>query len=202
MPTGDGTPRTYTISTETGNGIVAQGKLHDEIEADAGIGPTTVSVFPNIAGDTMDVFMSAALSAPEITAIDAVVLAHDGVPLVEPGEKLGITATFEGDVFDNGSQAGPTYDIDWNNGQKQTITLTGNITTLTFMNPQGHGNFMLRIIQGGAGSFTIAWPARVRWTGSTPPTLITTVGGIDWASWIWDGPTDDNWDGVLSPNFG
>lgn len=77
MASGDGTPRTYTISTETNNGSVNLVLLRDEIEADAGI--TTSIEYLSASGDTLEIYFAAALGGSEITALDAVVAAHDGV---------------------------------------------------------------------------------------------------------------------------
>lgn len=80
------------------------------------------------------------------------------------------TASF-GSEYDNGSQSGPTYTVDWNNGQKQTILLTGNITTMNLTAPAGVGNFLIRVVQDGTGNRTITWPGTVKWPGGTGPTL-------------------------------
>lgn len=101
--------------------------------------------------------------------------------------------------FDNGSQAGPTYTLDWNDGQNQLITLTGNITTLTLTAPSaGVGKFLLRVVQGGAGSFTITWPGTVLWPLGTAPTLSIGVGDVDIVTMYWNGT---NYYAVASLNF-
>jgi len=97
----------------------------------------------------------------------------------------------------NGSQAGPNYTVNWNNGQKQRITLTGNVT-LAFTAPAGVGNFLLRIIQDGTGSRTITWPASVRWPGGTLPTLSTGANSVDIVTFYYNGT---NYYGVASLNF-
>ena len=57
-----------------------------------------------------------------------------GVGTTSPGQKLEInnTAAFSSE-YDNG-KSGTSKTIDWNNGNKQRITLTGNCT-LTFTAP-------------------------------------------------------------------
>lgn len=107
------------------------------------------------------------------------------------------TASF-GTEYDNGSQAGPSYTVDWNNGQKQTITLTGNITTMNLTAPAGVGNFLLRVVQDGTGSRTITWPASVKWPGGTAPTLSTGANAEDIVTFYYNG-TD--YYGVASLNF-
>lgn len=79
MASGDGQPRIYAISTETGSGAVASRVLSDELDADATITPKTVDHGAggiSTDGDVLTIFFSAALDAGEITAADAVVLAH------------------------------------------------------------------------------------------------------------------------------
>lgn len=101
--------------------------------------------------------------------------------------------------FDNGNETG-TFALDWNNGQKQRATLTGNITTLNITAPSvgGAGNFMLKLIQDGTGGRTVTWPASVRWSGGTAPTLSTGAGAIDLIGFYWDGT---NYYGFFGLNF-
>lgn len=93
------------------------------------------------------------------------------------------TATFT--EHDNGA-GGATPTVDWNNGQKQKVTLTAN-ATMTFTPPAGAGNFVLRLVQGGTGSYTVTWPATVKWPGGSIPTLSTAVDAIDIVTGYWDG---------------
>jgi hypothetical protein len=77
MPSGDGTPRTYSISQDTANGTFNPAVLKVEIEADVGI--TTAlraggdGGWKTTRGDVMDLYFVSALSGGEITALDAVV---------------------------------------------------------------------------------------------------------------------------------
>lgn len=71
--------------------------------------------------------------------------------------------------------------IDWSDmtkGKIRTITLTGNVTSLAFSNATVGQVLFLRVIQGGAGSYTVAFPT-AKWPGGAAPTLTTTVGAID-----------------------
>jgi len=60
-----------------------------------------------------------------------------------------------------------------------TITLTQSITTLTLTSPSVGQQFTLVVIQGGSGSYTVAWFSTIKWPGGTAPTLTTTVGKAD-----------------------
>ena len=100
--------------------------------------------------------------------------------------------------YDNGS-SGASYTIDFNNGQKQRITLTAAPCTLSFTAPAvGVGNFLLKIIQDGSGSRTITWPATVKWPNGTGPTLSTAAGAVDIVTLYYDGT---NYYSVASLNF-
>lgn len=83
-------------------------------------------------------------------------------------EELDV-ATFGG-VFNNGNSGGGTVTINWNNGQKQLLTLTGD-PTFAFTDPPGPGNFMLIVTQDGTGGRDPSWPA----TGVFAPSA--TSGG-------------------------
>jgi hypothetical protein len=88
---------------------------------------------------------------------------------------LSGTATFI--EFDNGN-SGTADTIDWVVGQKQLSTLTDNCT-YSFIGPNGAGNFLLRVVIGGSGSYTTSWPGNVKWPDDTAPTTSTTVGATD-----------------------
>lgn len=87
---------------------------------------------------------------------------------------------------DNGNQGG-TWTLDWTMGQKQKVTLTGDVTALTLTAPLGAANLLLRIVQDGTGSRTITWPSSVKWAGGTPPTLTAAGASIDIVSFYFDG---------------
>lgn len=72
--------------------------------------------------------------------------------------------------------------VDIENGNVHDLTLTGSITTLTISNPPSTGkvgNLTLILRQGGSGSYTVNWPASVKWANATPPTLSTAVSSVD-----------------------
>jgi hypothetical protein len=100
------------------------------------------------------------------------------------------TETFDQEVANTGS--GGTVTIDWTAGQKQRLTLTAS-STVAFTAPIGVGNFLLRIIQGGSGSYTITWPTQgtaagnIAWVGKTIITLSTAVTAFDVVSFYYNG---------------
>lgn len=85
---------------------------------------------------------------------------------------------------DNGNSADADT-IDWSTGNKQKSTLTGN-ATFTFTPPNGPCNLVLKLVQGGTGSYNPVWPATVKWAGGAEPTWSTGVGNVDIVSFYYD----------------
>jgi hypothetical protein len=83
------------------------------------------------------------------------------------------------------SGSGGTVNIPFSSGNIVELTLTAS-TTLTL---SGHvvGTYIIKVIQGGSGSYTLTYPATVKWSGGTAPTLSTTVGKIDIITLFHDG---------------
>jgi hypothetical protein len=72
--------------------------------------------------------------------------------------------------------------IDCAASEVHALTLTGNVTGITFTNvPAAGKTFALTLLlkQDGTGSRTVAWPASVKWPGGVAPTLTTTAGRTD-----------------------
>ena len=86
----------------------------------------------------------------------------------------------------NAGSSGATKTIDLGNASAQKLTMTASCT-LTLTNPQIGGAYVLRLVQGGAGSYTMTWPGSLKWPGGTAPTLSTTVGKVDLINLYWDG---------------
>ena len=81
-------------------------------------------------------------------------------------------AKFNGEY--NAGNSGTSVTVDFANGQKQVLTLTGNATvTLAF---PGVGDYKIRLIQDATGSRTVAWSGVTKWVGSaTQPAINTTA---------------------------
>jgi len=96
------------------------------------------------------------------------------------------TATFDAE-YDNGTKAA-AFTIDWNNGQKQKVTLNSTGMQITFTDPIGVGNFILKLVQDDTtGSRTVLWPSGTLFVGSATPTLSTDTDAIDIAAIYFDG---------------
>ncbi len=87
----------------------------------------------------------------------------------------------------NGSQT-----IDFNSSTSahvlRTFTLSGGNATLTFSNAPKAGSLVtIILVQDGTGSRTVTWPATVKWSGGTAPTLTTTASKRDVFTFVYDG---------------
>jgi len=122
------------------------------------------------------------------------------IGLDSTGDTVGADAVSFPVEFDNGNEAGPTFLLDWNAGQKQRATLTGNITTVTItdLDVGAAANFILVLVQDATGGRTVTWPAAVLWPGGTAPTLSVGASAVDLIAFYWDGT---NYYGVASLNF-
>lgn len=88
--------------------------------------------------------------------------------------------------YDNGN-SGASKTITWANGNKQKVLMTASCI-ISFGAPAGPTNLVLKVTQGGTGSYTITWPGTVKWpNGGSAPTLSTAVGAIDIITLYYDG---------------
>jgi hypothetical protein len=96
-----------------------------------------------------------------------------------------------------------TYDIE--NGNAFQTTLSENITSITISNPSPTGKYceiIIKFVQDGTGSRTVAgWPAAVKWSGGSAPTITTTATtGTDIVALkTWDAGT--TWYGDFSQDY-
>lgn len=78
------------------------------------------------------------------------------------------------------SSGGPSLQIDYSAGKHAVLTLTGNITTLTFANwPVANRLARLTIEVVNTGSYAITWPASVKWSGGSAPSNSLGAGKLD-----------------------
>jgi hypothetical protein len=81
--------------------------------------------------------------------------------------------------------SGGTLNIPFRNGNIVDLALNAS-TTLTFAS-HVVGTYIIEVTQGGGGSNTLTYPASVKWSGGTAPTLTTTVGKTDILTFFHDG---------------
>jgi len=102
------------------------------------------------------------------------------------------TITFDTE-YNNGTTTGLTFTINWNNGQKQRITL-GGACTFAFVAPRGPANFLLRAMN--FGNFNPVWPINLLWAGAAEPAW--TPNGTDIIGFYYDG---NQYYGAANLNF-
>ncbi len=98
---------------------------------------------------------------------------------------MAVPAQYYSARYDAGN-SGTSKTLDWNNGNCQLLTLTGNVT-LTLSNPAAGGRYLLELLQDGTGSRTVTFPAAVKWSGASAPTLTTTAGRTDIVTLYYNG---------------
>ena len=85
--------------------------------------------------------------------------------------------------YDNGEQSG-SFSVNWNNGNHQSITLTGSVD-LTFTNGGAGGVYSLELRYGG--TYTVTWPLEVLWPDENNPYLTSENGKKDIFTFYHDG---------------
>lgn len=80
--------------------------------------------------------------------------------------------------YDNQADS-PTITINWNNGNSQAFTLTGNRTVAAPTNPIDGAILDVLMIQDGTGSRTLTWNSVFLFVNGLAPTLGTAPGAID-----------------------
>jgi hypothetical protein len=79
--------------------------------------------------------------------------------------------------------------INWNMNTQQVakVTLGGNRTLANPTNLVAGGTYVLRVIQDGTGSRTLAYGSAYKWASGVVPTLSTAAGSVDILSFYSDG---------------
>lgn len=83
---------------------------------------------------------------------------------------------------------GGTATLNLANGNMHNVQFPAGNITLALSNPTTGQPFIVRLIQDGVGSRTVAWFSGITWTnGNTVPTLSTGSGAIDTFAFICTG---------------
>ncbi len=98
------------------------------------------------------------------------------------GTTTYVLSPFESDEGNSST----SIDLDLSLGASVKVTMTGN-ATFTFSNPTTGGAYLIKLVQDATGTRTVTWPATVKWSGGTAPTLTTTATYIDIINLYYDG---------------
>jgi hypothetical protein len=129
-------------------------------------------------------------------------------PRMTDAQRSAITSPAEGLMIFNTDNKGVAYrdgtnwgylsgalqNVTGSGGTQNILFASGNIVNLTLnasttLTLSGHvvGTYIIQVTQGGAGSNTLTYPASVKWSGGTAPTLTTAVGKTDILTFYHDG---------------
>ena len=115
--------------------------------------------------------------------------------LVDNGLGIQKEAYFDQEV-ENGN-SGTAISIDWRQGNKQELVLTGNCT-ITFVNPDGACNLILKAVNFGA--FTPTFTSTIKYPSGATPTW--TAAGTDIMALYFDGRVNTpTYYAIVSNNF-
>jgi hypothetical protein len=191
--TGDASTGLFSPATSTV--AVSAGGTEEMRVNTTGVGIGTTSL-----ANKLDVYGSAAFGTYGGTSAGSgnVIVSGDiGIGSTVPAAALDVT----GQVYSRRSALtyASTITVNWQNGNVQSVTLTGN-PTITFSNGQDGGRYILIVKQDGTGSRTVTW-SNANWPGGTAPTLTTTASKWDYITFIYNG-VSSTYDGVaISQNF-
>lgn len=141
---------TYSIASDTANGLVDNDKLFNEIAESTSISIQIVAV--NSEADVLTIVFITDLSISEETALDALVAAHDGIRVISPSIVQIADSDTGADVTDNAVKVTGTVveqrnidqkyvwrDARFSNGSTTNLDLNGSSTPqdFTFGPPSG-----------------------------------------------------------------
>lgn len=87
--------------------------------------------------------------------------------------------------YDNGN-SGTSKAIDWSNGDRQLVTITGDACAFTFSNATKGQTLTLRVVEDGTGHTAHTWPT-LKWPGGTVGTPTITANAINVYIFYFDG---------------
>ena len=106
----------------------------------------------------------------------------------------GRTLTLDGELVINGQgtvsrhnagNSGTAKTLDWDDGNVQALTMTGDCT-LTLSNPVAGAVYVLELVQDATGNRAMTWPGTVKWGAAGAPTL-SGASLTDLVTLYWNG---------------
>lgn len=180
--------------THTGGALTASqlviGAGTDDVAALGSLGTTTTLLHGNAAG--APTFGAVSLSADVTGTLAAASLGTTGTPqfgrvginvAADSSAKLKVAGQYGSTTVAAGN-SGASKTLDWDDGNTQLLTMTASCT-LTLSNPKDGFRYLIVLLQGGSGSYTMTWPSAVKWSAGTAPTLSTAVGKADIVTLVW-----------------
>jgi hypothetical protein len=137
--------------------------------------------------DGTDIILVALLSGSGVGSVSSVALTVPSQEFSVSGSPIttsGTLAVSKKAVNAVGNSTGAVT-LNFNNGDVQTFTLTGNVT-FTFSNPVNGQVYKLLLTQDGTGGRTITWPAAMKWAGGAL-VLTAAASAVDSVSFFYDG---------------
>ena len=113
-----------------------------------------------------------------------------------PGYYDGANWGYTGGALQNTTGNGGTLNVSFAAGNIVNLTLNAT-TTLAFANSV-IGTYIIQVTQSAGGGSSLVYPASVKWSGGTAPTLSTAVGKTDILTFYYDGT---NYYGNYSLNY-
>jgi hypothetical protein len=113
-----------------------------------------------------------------------------------PGYYDGTNWGYTGGALQNATGNGGTLNVSFAAGNIVNLTLNAT-TTLAFANSV-IGTYIIQVTQSAGGGSSLVYPASVKWSGGTAPTLSTAVGKTDILTFYYDGT---NYYGNYSLNY-
>ena len=122
-------------------------------------------------------------TAAELNYNDITTLGTSEASKVVTADANGVV-TFDNGIYEKSeaiTSSSGSATLDLQTSTNFTLTLTEDITTMTFSNPAASGRasaFTLKVTQDSTAR-TITWPSSVDWSNASSPTLSTGSGEVD-----------------------
>ncbi|CCH02023.1 hypothetical protein FAES_4023 [Fibrella aestuarina BUZ 2] len=141
---------------------------------------TSASVSAGQASTAATTATTAATQAQGYAANAGTSATSAGTSATNAAASAGVATTQAQNYVVSASAVSGTYTIDCSLRDNQThyLTLTGN-ATLSLTNMVAGKNIYLRVVQGGVGSFTLAFPGSVTFPGAAAIDWNTTPGTVN-----------------------